>query len=342
MADGTVGMSDEKPKDACIECNKNKGADDWLQCDYCDGWTHRQCANINATLFKALKTKKTTENIMYICSPCKVERTDEAGRKDKIDGRIDRLLSIMEGMRKDIQRVDDSVEERIDRRMREMEGRLEHKIQEQGQRTSGRETERKEQVWGVGRREFEERVERRLQREDSEEERGERAKRAKNILIFGIPEPKEKENDHKQDVGRVQEVLKELQGREGDANQIEEVVRLGRRGERIRPIKVGLKSSEQRNAVLKNSKLLKDHEKKYLQKVYVSADQTIRQREMGRELREELRRRRENGEDVVIHRNRVIVRDRRPGLTDERESREEGEEEERVTPEEGRSDWNED
>lgn len=143
-----------------------------------------------------------------------------------------------------------------------------------------------------------------------EEERNERAKRVKNVIMFGIPEAND--GDNKDDISKAQMVLKELQvhGDKDSPNPIEQVTRLGRRGDRPRPMKISLISMELRNAALRSSKQLKDHKKECLRKVYVGADQTITQREQAKELRGELKRRRETGEDVVIYRKRVIPREK--------------------------------
>lgn len=58
----------------CLTCNKDKkyvkGAleDDWIQCDSCEGWTHRSCAGLKHHMkWKKAQAKGST----YLCKQCK-------------------------------------------------------------------------------------------------------------------------------------------------------------------------------------------------------------------------------------------------------------------------------
>lgn len=64
--------------------------------------------------------------------------------------------------------------------------------------------------------------------------------------------------------------------------------------------------SETKNNVLKKAKTLKNSSK--YQRVYVNADLTPEQRKLNKDLRSELKRRKESGEDVVIYRNEIKTR----------------------------------
>eukprot|EP00745_Piridium_sociabile_P006482 TRINITY_DN1418_c0_g2_i4.p2 TRINITY_DN1418_c0_g2~~TRINITY_DN1418_c0_g2_i4.p2 ORF type:complete len:365 (+),score=98.63 TRINITY_DN1418_c0_g2_i4:233-1327(+) len=351
MADRT-DKDDDKQRTECTECKKTEGEDgeDWLECDFCENWTHRACVSMNRTVYKALE--KPNNNILFICNTCKavrngekdkegrkVEERIEAGRKGENDRendregsnrdeKIEKLMQKIESMREQLQKNDDSIEGQIEKKMKEVEERLDRKIQVQMQGGKGdeiigdRRGGQKEQISNTA----EVREDSIHKREDWDEESKERAKRTKNILMFGIPEAKKEENRNEADIRKVRKVMKELHDKGEDNNEIqtEQIIRLGRRGERPRPIRVCLETKDQRNTALKNSKRLKDHEKQHLQEVYVGADQTIRQREQGRELRKELKKRKEEGEDVVIHRHQIIVRNKKREQDGEMELEEEG------------------
>ena len=86
------------------------------------------------------------------------------------------------------------------------------------------------------------------------------------------------------------------------------VHRIGRAGHenRPRPLKLNCKSIEQKIMILRKARELRSHQK--YRDVFINPDRTQMQRAIHKKLREELNRRRSNGEDVVIFRDRVVVR----------------------------------
>lgn len=86
-----------------------------------------------------------------------------------------------------------------------------------------------------------------------------------------------------------------------------EVLRIGKvNPARPRLLRVKCPSVRERTELLRGSKRL--HNNPSFRNVYVNPDLTRQQREHNAELRREVRRRRENGEDVIIHRGVVVER----------------------------------
>ena len=67
--------------------------DDWIQCDFCDGWYHENCSGVPEVLISQLSQAKY---LLFRCSLClktkKVEKTTRKVLKDTIQ---EMLPSIM-------------------------------------------------------------------------------------------------------------------------------------------------------------------------------------------------------------------------------------------------------
>ena len=155
------------------------------------------------------------------------------------------------------------------------------------------------------------------------EERDEKDKRECNIILHNIPESvsEEIEDRKRYDASSVEDVLDYL-----DVICPQEdmkPVRLGKKldSEKPRLLKVTLDSIETKRQVLAKAKTLRNSSHSDLKKVYVSPDLTPKERDANKKLRDELRSRREKGEEVVI-RNGKIVDAKRGSFRSFRRSRE--------------------
>ena len=140
------------------------------------------------------------------------------------------------------------------------------------------------------------------------EEVDDRSRRRKNLIFSGIPEQttgsveKRKETDMHQ----VEEILEELVSNM-DEDDLLEVHRIGRpESGKCRILKVKFKDENDCLKVLKNARKLRDLPNR--KGVYINPDLTVLQRRERKALTEELRRRRNEGEDVVILRGKVVAK----------------------------------
>ena len=100
---------------------------------------------------------------------------------------------------------------------------------------------------------------------------------------------------------------------EEDVSEIRDIRRIGKdigRGRKM--IKLELSSEEVKQSVLRKARSLR-HNPKY-KSVFINPDRTPLQQKEFKLLREELRVRKENGEDVVIFKNKVTKRDYLPSF----------------------------
>ena len=140
-----------------------------------------------------------------------------------------------------------------------------------------------------------------------------REDRAKNIILYNLPEPKDQgEEGQKNDLITTQRVLDDIVEKEDKATK-EAVVTIKRLGkpptetdQRPRPIKVTLNSTEAKAKIIQQARNLK-HSSSF-NKVGVSNDMTLQERETHKKLVREMNRRRGQGENVIIKDGQIIPR----------------------------------
>lgn len=134
----------------------------------------------------------------------------------------------------------------------------------------------------------------------------ERERRRMNIVIFNLKESQKQKGEERytEDQQRCDQIFRQELGVQNVV--IEKLIRIGKReNERNRPLLVKLDNEERKREILKNTKKLR-HSTDF-ERVYIMRDMTATEREKDRELRAELkeRRQRENAE-FTIRRGRVV------------------------------------
>ena len=145
------------------------------------------------------------------------------------------------------------------------------------------------------------------------EEKVEKEKRECNVVFHNIPESLSEDTEERKkfDEERVNEVVEYL-----DIDEKQEKlkpVRLGKKTgvpeERPRLMKVTLNNTRTRMRVLSNAKKLCSTKEKVLSVIYITPDMTPKEREASKKLREELKKRRLEGEDVIIRGGKIVPTD---------------------------------
>ena len=90
------------------------------------------------------------------------------------------------------------------------------------------------------------------------------------------------------------------------ADQVSRIGPLNTNSSRPRLLRVKCETMEEKLSILRLSKKLRDCEE--YKGIYVNPDLTLKQRELGKIQRQELKRRRDAGEDVVIRRGQIIAK----------------------------------
>ena len=138
------------------------------------------------------------------------------------------------------------------------------------------------------------------------DEIADRESRRNKLIVFGIPEHDSGSVLERKDKDEItiRDIFKTLGF---DTTDFDDAHRVGKivTG-KVRPLKFSLRSTKEKDSILRKAKLLKNHDR--FKRVFISSDKTKRQQDEWRELRKELIDRRNSGEDVVIYDGKVCQR----------------------------------
>lgn len=143
--------------------------------------------------------------------------------------------------------------------------------------------------------------------EDQKEEETLIKKKEDNLIIYGMPESNlaDKKDEMKEDYRRIKQVY--IERVELQEQDLKHITRIGIKGnDKIRPIQITLSSQHKRKEILTNNMNLKLLENHVSTNIYVSTDRTKKQREADKEMRAELKRRKEQGENLTIRNNKIV------------------------------------
>ena len=130
--------------------------------------------------------------------------------------------------------------------------------------------------------------------------------RCKNVMIAGLVDQstgsvEERKDKDEEDVENILEALDE------EDVKVLNIWRIGkRRSDGKKLLKVEFSSEEEKQRVLRKARSLR-HKSNY-KTVFINPDRTITQQTEFRLLREELKRRKDNGEDVIISKHKVVAK----------------------------------
>ena len=143
--------------------------------------------------------------------------------------------------------------------------------------------------------------------ENFHSEKEEQSKRKCNLAIVNVPESTSTESAEriKEDIDLLTDIIKQ----ELHLNvRVEKAIRVGKKkDDQPRVMIVTLKDEESKWEVLKESKALRESENEITKNMYINKDMTRQERERNRLLREELKARRANGENVKIVKGKCVV-----------------------------------
>ena len=135
-----------------------------------------------------------------------------------------------------------------------------------------------------------------------------RSLRVSNLILFGVPENSSGtiEDRKNHDTKFCETMFQEL----GIDENFDDLYRIGKlKPGSIRPLRLKCESVDQKRRILRSSKALKDNPE--YRSVFVNPDRTPMQLENDKNLREELKRQRLDGNDVIIFRGKIIERSSR-------------------------------
>jgi len=285
MANGTQkckttkkkAKQEEDPKNTCPDCMKLCDDDsDGIRCDICEYWFHAlNCQGLKKSLYDALRQDE--DNVLHwYCKGCKRAAGTISQALASLSSKQEAIQQDIAGLKSSVKLIEEgtiteslqkTLEDIIDRRIEERIPKATAEIQSQ-------------QV--------------------QQTHRGKVIDRSKNLIVF-----KEEESEI-EDMTKVKDILADKLGIPD--MEPESTIRLGKKAaNQTRPIRITMKSVEDRSAVLTKLKEMRVNKEESLKSIFITPDLSRKERERQKLLRSNLRERRGKGEkDLVIRRGRII------------------------------------
>ena len=263
----------------CKQCKKEVGQEcKAISCDRCTSWVHLGCTDLQKKEYDFLVRSSST-GFRWYCKLCEDETGKNADPNDRIaeqGAKIDTMNAMFMSLQQQVMHILEILRD-------------------------------------------EERIEKKIHVQVSEvlEDQREKEEKKNSMIVFNIPESGEgegadTEKERELDVVNVKKVLNFVNP-EVNVETLNEstVFRLGQKkntkGRKPRPLRVIFDKPELRSKLIKEAKKLKNHST--FKGVGLSFDKTRKELDQERKLKAELIERRNKGDDVVIHKGLIVLRE---------------------------------
>ena len=301
-------------KKECLDPESfNSEDDDSINCEECNHWFHKTCTNTTNAEWESLKG--SNENITFRCDDCIANKGQHVNQMQMIQQLLrennEVLFKRLEGMESKILL---KVDEKIEQRMIEFEEKNEKLIDEKLKAHSKTVEQNKKEHLSMEN-------EIKAQVTQSMDEIKEKEEKKNNLMMFNLQESA-KEDNNEEEKEDLQAIIKVFQHTNPELNDtvtsqltVNNIRRLGKKktpasdednSTKPRPIKITLPNESTKFKILKKSHKLKEYQEN--NKIGLKLDLTKQQQMEEKALRQELIKRREQQEDVMIFRGQVIKR----------------------------------
>ena len=301
----------------CFNCQQSPGRNERTSaiiCDICTHWICKECSSIDDTIFDLVVQNDI--NYSHICKSCK-EEIPKIKDLIKISQKQIQMEEDITEMKKDIEKNKQSLQ-----KVNNFEIRLvavEQVIQ--SNKLNDESYPKLPDIDATTKKLQEElfsQKEKTMKLNTNFEEDKRKAAKTQNLIVYGLPELHAKVIDQmKADFNTLQELYADRV--ELATTDITSITRLGQKKDgKTRPIRVTFVEALKRREVLVNNKGLIIEEQQHDLcecknpghhiHINITNDKTQQEREIESKLREELKQRRINGEDVTIKKGKIIKR----------------------------------
>lgn len=273
---GNVSMDGEGRADKESRCGickfVTKDGEHALCCELCNTWYHAGCHKVPVAHYKVLEHRE----YVWVCKVCKPKFKKTLQSIDDLECKYNEVIEENEKLKDEIcnwqekfqamkgEIVDETLSMVRDTVMNEIQSKVEEKYQE---------------------------------REEKYREREEKERKKNNLVMYNLKESiaETAEERKKDDEQKCQHILAEAKTEQAT---VVNVIRMGKKQQgRTRPLLVKLENSNMKYDILKNAKNLKTTQQEWIKKVSITRDMTVREREESKRLYEQLKQKRNNGEE---------------------------------------------
>ena len=298
----------DEDSECCVSCKKKIGVkQDAVECQWCKHWEHRVCSKITDNEYKLLNS--ISVNIMFVCTSCcskvpvALSLFDNGDRMDK------KFEAMYSKFTKELELLSSSIRDNYNS-MQENVSTLSTKVKDQySQNVDLQEKLNHSKVLAAAVEQGDPVQVRAQLNIDSAtkivDEYNDRERRKCNVIVYNAPQSMAKDlsTQKKDDVSFVNVLCEKLAI---PLVEIRDVTRLGSKSSSKNGLlRVKCCDLLQRQQLLMNARKLRKFEE--FKNVYVNPDLTRAERVAQKELRQELARRKADGEkDIYIHRGLIV------------------------------------
>lgn len=336
--DGTLGKINNRTEndDECAACNEDAQKDS-IKCGLCDEKFHNKCVGIRSEVANSIEEiNEKTVQLLWLCYKCRQKfvffkiadnkealkvnngvQNDAAFKPiDKEDTNITNIIS--ENGLKSLENALDhlkSNQEKILTMIQENKNRIEtldkrEKVLDKTEQRNIASNEKSFYNRQISYANNDSNANNRMLEDVDEQE--ERRKKSNNLVIYNVPESRQDNPKTRieEDTQRFEDIL--IEGLKIRKFQINKVIRIGRFNEEYpRPILVEMRSEKEKWHILGKAKDLRNSYE--FGNIYINRDMTAQELKNDKELREELKYRKQNGEQCMI-KNGQIIRKRKDAV----------------------------
>ncbi len=283
----TLSQNVNNGDDKCKQCSKifiNEG-DKLVECERCEGWECQSCSKMSDLEYQALS--QSGSRMHWFCQSCNEEAISAVKTSQLIETKCRQYVREMK------EELLEHIEEKIDKELDST--RLE--LQQVKEEICGVKHQIANQDMQAARI-IEEKMADTAQMNVSEIQ--ERNARRNNLVIFNIPESNKVEPDDvkREDSKQVEDILQRIDA-PCDFNVL---MRVGKKGDAPRPVKIRIKEEADRTNILKSAKKLKGSV------IFINKDMTPLERAEHRKLVTERKRRQEQSDTQGLEAHWIIRR----------------------------------
>ena len=280
-------------QDICTIC-ENLVEDLGIACEQCNQWWHISCKGISEDHFNNFIANQP--NFLYYCDNCKPNKAKESISNKAIFEQMAKMMTTMQKVLDKNEEMSKSNKEII-KRVTKLEQNNENK------------TVSEAQVQNIVEKKLENIVDEKVS--DAIREMNEHESRKLNLIFVNVPEG-EGDDPKSKDKEVLTEIMKKVLPTD-DIN-FEQINRLGEKKQDSRPrlLKVRVKNMETKMKILKSSSKINEGSniEDPRKKMYINIDYTRKEREMNKNLREELRNKpAHEREKYQIRNNKIVLRE---------------------------------
>ena len=310
-ASASLNVHEEEQEAATAKCGECKQAvtttQTGLQCEVCQDWFHTECQDMPLEVYSFLC--ESGSSLHWYCRRCNKEvasmiamMTKLQQRQDKIEGRQDKMESVLENLKARQEKLEKKTDDACNK-MKGMQDEVVHVKRATSELETKLDTVIEAKLVTV----------KQSVKKDVSENL-EIDKRKQNIVVHGM-----KEDDPMMTRTPAQtwmEIAERIIGHGLKLDPMKHIVETHRIGspsqDKVRPLRIKLKSVESKIEVLKRAKCLKDVEE--YKKVYISPDLTRDQQLLDKELREKVKAFRQQGETGVNIKGGKVIKEDGSGI----------------------------